>query len=156
MIKLKSLAINIIISLAVGGLSAFLSMNAMSIYQDLTLPAFAPKSIVFPIVWAVLYILMGVSSYLIYESKCDAKKSALTIYAVQLIVNFAWPLIFFNARAYLAAFIWLVILWLLVLWMIISFYKIKPLAGVLQIPYLIWITFAGFLNLMIYLLNQGG
>lgn len=78
---------------------------------------------------------------------------ALTVYGLQLVVNFFWSIIFFNMQAYLFSFIWLIILWLLIIWMIFKFKKISPLAAYLQIPYLLWVTFAGYLNLMIYILN---
>ncbi len=154
MIKLKPLIVSILIPLAVGGLAALLTMGQMDIYQTLTRPPLSPPSILFPIVWGILYLLMGISSYFIYISNSHIKKSALTLYAVQLVVNFIWPILFFNVQNYLFSFIWLVLLWILVLFMVILFYKIKPLAGVLQIPYLVWITFAGYLNLAIYLLNR--
>lgn len=154
MIKLKPLIVGILIPLAIGGLAALLTMGQMDIYQTLTTPPLSPPSILFPIVWGILYVLMGISSYFIYISDSSVKKSALTLYAVQLVVNFIWPILFFNLQNYLFSFIWLVLLWILVLLMIILFYKIKPLAGVLQIPYLVWITFAGYLNLAIYLLNK--
>ncbi len=153
LIKLKSLVISLLIPLAVGGLSGFLTMNSMEIYKNLNQPNFAPSPFAFPIVWTILYILMGISSYMIYESKSPLKNKALAVYAVQLIFNFIWPLIFFNAQMYLFAFIFLIALWLLVVWMIILFYKIKFVAAYLQIPYLLWLTFAAYLNFTIYLLN---
>ncbi len=153
MIKLKSLIINLIIPLAVGGLSGFLTMNSMEVYKNLNQPNFAPPSIAFPIVWAILYVLMGISTYMIYESGSPLKNRALIVYGTQLVVNFIWPLIFFNAGMYLFAFIWLIALWILVLWMTILFYKIKHAAAYFQIPYLLWLTFAAYLNFAIYLLN---
>lgn len=153
-IKLKPLIMSILIPLAVGGLAALLTMGQMDIYQTLTRPPLSPPSILFPIVWSILYLLMGISSYFIYISDSPIKGSALSVYAVQLAVNFIWPILFFNLQNYLLSFIWLVLLWVLVLLMIILFCKIKPLAGILQIPYLVWITFAGYLNLAIYFLNK--
>lgn len=153
LIKLKPLVVSILIPLLVGGLSALLTMGQMEIYPALTLPPLAPPSFLFPVVWAILYILMGVSAYLVYMSSSPSKTSALILYGIQLLVNFVWPLLFFNLQNYLVSFLWLVLLWVLTLAMVIAFYKIKPAAGLLQIPYLLWITFAGYLNLAIYLLN---
>ena len=153
--KLKPQIISVIIALAVGGLSALLTKNNMSIFEKINMPPLSPPSVVFPIVWAVLYILMGISSAIIYKNGTDREEvqSALKVYALQLAVNFFWSLIFFNMQAYLFAFIWLVLLWVLVIVMIVKFKKISPAAAWLQIPYLLWITFAGYLSLMIYLLN---
>ena len=153
--KLKPYIISVIIALAVGGVSALLTKNNMNIFEKINMPPLSPPSVVFPIVWAVLYILMGISSAIIYKNGTDREEvqSALKVYALQLAVNFFWSLIFFNMQAYLFAFIWLVLLWVLVIVMIVKFKKISPAAAWLQIPYLLWITFAGYLSLMIYLLN---
>lgn len=154
MIRLKPLVVSLLISLGIGGLASFLTRNSMDIYQDIVLPSFAPPSWLFPVAWTILYVLMGISAYMIYESKSELKGLALTVYITQLIVNFIWPLLFFNGRMFLAAFICLMILWLMVLWMISLFYKIKPLAAYMQIPYVIWLTFAAYLNWTIYTLNR--
>ena len=153
--KLKPYIISVIIALAVGGVSALLTKNNMNIFEKINMPPLSPPSVVFPIVWAVLYILMGISSAIIYKNGTEREEvqSALKVYALQLAVNFFWSLIFFNMQAYLFAFIWLILLWVLVIAMIVKFKKISPVAAWLQIPYLLWITFAGYLSLMIYLLN---
>lgn len=152
--KIKPYVISIAIALGVGGLSALLTRNNMNVYDTLVRPALAPPMIVFPIVWSILFILMGISSAMVYNERDEKEVSgALIVYGLQLIVNFFWSIIFFNMQAYLFAVIWLALLWLLVLWMIVRFYKIKPLAAYLQIPYLVWLTFAFYLTLMIYLLN---
>jgi len=155
-IKWPELIISIAISLVVGFLAGIFTSGSMGIYNNLTLPPLSPPSIVFPIVWTILYILMGISAYLIYVSDAskESKKNALTIYAIQLLMNFAWSIIFFNLNAYLISFVWLVGLWMMIVLMIISFYKINKTAAYLHIPYLIWVTFAGYLNLSIYLLNK--
>ena len=153
--KVKTYIISAAIALAVGGLSAFLTRNSMNIYQSINQPPLAPPAILFPVVWTVLYILMGISSAIIYMRRNETDVSgALKIYAFQLIVNFFWSIIFFNMHAYLFAFVWLVILWLLIIAMIASFKKISSIAAYLQIPYLVWVTFAGYLNFMIYFLNR--
>ena len=152
--KIKPYVISIAIALAVGGLSALLTSGNMNVYDTLNRPALAPPAIVFPIVWTILFVLMGISSAMIYEERGEQDVSgALIIYGLQLVVNFFWSLIFFNMRSYLFAVIWLALLWVLVMWLIIRFYKVKPLAAYLQIPYLIWLSFAFYLTLMIYLLN---
>ncbi len=154
MINLKSLIVSLLIPLAVGSISGFLSMESMKIYKTLNQPSFAPPSFLFPIVWSILYILMGISSYIVYESNSLLKNKALKVYAIQLLMNFIWPLIFFNAQMYLFSFIWLLAIWCLVLFMIILFSKIKPISGYIQIPYLLWLTFAAYLNLGVYFLNK--
>ena len=154
--NIKNYAVSILIALAVGGFSVLLTSGNMNLYSEITKPALAPPSILFPIVWTVLYALMGISAAVIYnkeDSNADKVKSALTVYGINLFLNFFWSIIFFNMRAFLFSFIWLVALWGVILVMIIRFYKIKPIAGLLQIPYLIWVTFAGYLNLSIFLLN---
>lgn len=152
--KIKSLITNLTISLGTGLLSALLTKDSMSVYENINKPLLSPPSIVFPIVWTVLFTLMGISSYLIYNSNSSNKTDALKIYAFQLIVNFIWPILFFNFQVYLISFIWLLFLWILILFMIINFYKINKSAGLLQIPYILWVTFAGYLNLMVYILNK--
>jgi tryptophan-rich sensory protein len=152
-IKWKPLLKSVAISLGVGILSGLLTMGGRETYQSITQSALSPPSVVFPIVWTILYILMGISAYIIAQSNSPSKKAALTIYAAQLIVNFFWSIIFFNAQAYLFAFIWLILLWVLIVAMMMSFYTIDRCAALLQIPYLLWVTFAGYLNWQIYILN---
>ena len=153
MINWKSLTANLAISLGTGILSALITRNSMDTYKNLNLPKLAPPSILFPIVWTILFILMGISAYIIYESNSDQKQSALTIYGIQLLVNFIWPILFFNLGLYLFSFIWIILLWLLIILMINSFKNISSLAAYLQIPYLLWVTFASYLNFMIYYSN---
>ena len=155
--KIKPYVISALIALAVGGLAAFLTRNSMDIYKEIALPPLAPPSILFPIVWTVLYILMGISSAMVYlrkDSAPGAVQNALSVYAINLVVNFMWSIIFFNFRALLLAFIWLLFLFAIILRMIFSFKSIKPLAGYLQIPYAIWVAFAGYLNFAIWWLNR--
>ncbi|MDO4731371.1 MAG: TspO/MBR family protein [Clostridia bacterium] len=154
MIKIKPLIISIAISLAVGILSGFLTMGAMQNYEVIQKPMLSPAPIIFPIVWTILFVLMGISAYRVYVYNDTNDKNALWLYAVQLAVNFIWPFIFFNAQQYLIAFIWLIILWILVLLMIIKFYKIDRISAYLQIPYIIWLTFAAYLNCGVYMLNM--
>ena len=153
MINIKSLFINLAIPLVVGFSSSLLTRNSMEIYSNTNQPSFAPPSILFPIVWTILYILMGISSYMISQSNSYLKSKAMYIYASQLIVNFIWPLIFFNARMFLFAFFWLLLLLILVIYMIVTFKKINKVSACIQIPYILWLIFASFLNFSVYLLN---
>ena len=153
-IDFKKLIINIAVPLGVGALSALISMGSMNSFASLNKPPLSPPAWLFPIVWSILYILMGISSYLITQSGKPARtKTALTVYGVQLFFNFMWSIIFFNLRAYLFAFIWLVMLLILVVANAYLFYKIDRRAGYLFLPYIIWVTFAGYLNFGIFLLN---
>lgn len=152
-IKLKNLLISILIPLAVGGLSSFIVRGSFSLFSQVNKPPISPPSILFPIVWTILYILMGIASYIVYENSKNKKNNGLTFYAIQLIFNFVWPILFFNYNLYLVSFIWLFILWILILITTIKFYNVNKIAGYLMIPYLVWVFFAGYLNLGIYLLN---
>lgn len=154
MIKLKSLLVNLLITLGGGAIIALLTKNSMDIYANVQQPPLAPPGTVFPIVWTILYTLMGISAYMITESKSPIKKKALTIYGIQLFLNFLWPLVFFNGQMFLPAFILLMAIWVMVLWMIGLFYQIKPVSAYLQIPYALWLTFAAYLNLGVYILNM--
>ena len=146
----------ILLTEAVGALSGWLSKGGMRLYSDtVSQPPLSPPSWLFPIVWGILYALMGISAARIYLSPPSPERSrGLNLYVLQLIVNFFWSLIFFNAQAFLFAFFWLMFLWLLVLGIIFLFYRTDPLAGKLQIPYLLWLSFAAYLNLGVWYLNR--
>ena len=151
-----SYAISIAIALMVGGLSALLTMGNMSLYEEVVQPPLAPPPILFPIVWTVLYVLMGVSAAMISGDRRVEKSertSALMPYAASLFVNFFWSILFFNFRAFLPAFIWLLLLEFLIIMTIISYRRINTGAAYLQIPYALWVAFAGYLNFAIWLLN---
>lgn len=153
-LNVKQLVISLLISLGVGILASILTADSFMVYSGLIKPPLSPPAWLFPVVWTVLYILMGVSAYMIYQSNDDYKYVALAIYGVQLIFNFLWSIIYFNLGNPLFAFVWLVMLWVLIVAMIISFAQINKTAALLQIPYLLWVTFAGYLNLALYLLNN--
>ena len=123
-----------------------------SSYSDLNKPFDVP-SIVFPIVWVILYILMGISIYIISEDKYKDKTKAYTLYIVQLIMNSLWTLFFFGFNWYTFSAIWIVLLLIAVILMIISFFKIDKKAAFLQIPYVLWLLFALYLNVSIAILN---
>ncbi len=150
----KTLAISLAVPLGVGAVSAFFTRNGMQYFsQTVNQPALSPPSWLFPIVWTILFLMMGTASYIIAVSKHPAQKKALTAYALQLAVNFVWPLLFFNLKAYLFSFFWIILLWFLVWTAFTHFYKINSTAGKLLIPYLLWLIFAAYLNFGIYLLN---
>lgn len=154
--KIKPYAISILISVGVGALSALITRGNMDLYDEIRTPPLAPPSILFPIVWTVLYILMGISAAMIYLNRTsDFKKrtAALATYASSLVVNFAWSIIFFNFKAYFFAFIWLLLLLYLVIKTIVQYRGIDKIAAYLQIPYAIWVTFAGYLSFGIWILN---
>lgn len=152
----KLLLLCIAIPLIVGGVSAFLTQNGMEVFETINKPPLLPPAWLFPIVWTILYILMGISSYLIVTSGEDENviSGAIRIYGYQLAVNFLWPTFFFNFGWYGFSFFWLVLLWILVFFMIWRFKDISKIAAYLNIPYLIWLTFAGYLNLGIWFLNR--
>jgi tryptophan-rich sensory protein len=153
--KLRTLLIAVAIPLLVGAVAGLLTRNSMQVFEGLQQPPFAPPGVLFPIVWTILYALMGIASYLIYTSGKDPDEvsSALTVYGVQLVVNFLWPIVFFRFGWYTFAFFWLILLWVLVIYTILLFYRISKPASWLMVPYLIWLTYAAYLNLGIVLLN---
>ena len=155
--KLTTFIIAIIIPLAIGGFSAFLTKNNMDIYGEINTPPLSPPSFLFPIVWTILYILMGISSAFIWLNRStnkDAAERGLLYYAVSLFFNFVWSLIFFNFRAYLFAFLWLLIMLVLIILTIVNYKKTVSIAAYLQIPYILWTAFAGYLTLGVFLLNR--
>lgn len=153
--NLKRFLISIAIPLVVGGLSAFITRGNMDLYSQINQPPLAPSGWLFPVVWSVLYILMGISLYLVWNGNAayNEKRRAYIFFGIQLLLNFIWSPIFFGMRQFLLAFVVLILMWIFTLGMILSFYKISKPAGFLQIPYLLWLTFAGYLNFAIYLLN---
>ncbi|MDO5557746.1 MAG: TspO/MBR family protein [Clostridia bacterium] len=152
MIDLKALIISILIPNLFGFLGGLLG-NSFST-PTFSQPSFTPPAIVFPIVWTILYTLMGISSYIIYTSNEPSKKSSLIIYGIQLVLNSLWTLFFFRLQWFLFSFIWILLILFFVILMIIKFYKINKTAGLLQIPYAIWLVFACILNFSVYLLNR--
>ena len=155
--KYKPFIVSVVIALAVGGLSAAVTSQSMEVYSKINQPPLSPPSILFPIVWTILFTLMGISAALVYrfkDTKHDGVRTVLIVYAVNLAVNFIWSIIFFNMQAYLFAFVWILLLIAVIVAMIILFKRISPLAAYLQIPYVLWVAFAAYLNLAIYILNK--
>lgn len=152
MSKIKIYAKSILIPVIIGGVIGLIISRSID-YNSLQKPPLSPPSILFPIVWTILYLLMGIS-YGIIDSKSLIELKTKIIYSLQLFVNANWSLIFFTLKWRLFAFIWIIILNILVIVMIIDFFKKNKTAGLLQIPYLLWIIFASYLNLGVYLLNK--
>ena len=151
----KKLLVCLGIPLAVGGASALLS-GGMDAYKTVVQPPLSPPGWVFPVVWTVLYLLMGYASYRVLTSGAATEdiKRALTFYGIQLFLNFLWSPVFFGLQWALAAFFILVAMWVMIYLTIREFSKIDELAGDLLLPYILWVTFAGYLNLGVYLLNR--
>ncbi len=152
MSKFKIFAKSILIPLIIGGIVGLIISDSID-YNSLEKPFLAPTSVLFPIMWTILYILMGIS-YGILESKSLIDSKSKFIYYLQLFVNAMWSIIFFVLKWRLFAFIWIILLDILVIVMIFDFYKKDKVAWLLQIPYLIWILFASYLNLSFYMLNK--
>ena len=152
----KPYALGILFSEAVGILSGWLSRGGMAHFRTaVTKPPLSPPDWVFPVVWTVLYALMGIGAARVWLSPpSPARRKGLNLYVLQLIVNFFWSLIFFNAQAYFLAFLWLMLLWALVFGMTLFFYQADLPAAKLQIPYRVWLIYAAYLNLGVWYLNS--
>ena len=152
----KTYAFWILFAEAVGALSGWITREGTQIYNTtIERPPLSPPSIVFPIVWGLLFALMGIGAARIYLAPASTARSrSLLIFLIQLLFNFFWSIIFFNFQAFGFAFIWLILLWLLILWMILSFRQVDKLAAWLQVPYLLWVTFAAYLNFGVWILNR--
>lgn len=172
----RILVISVLIPLLVGSIAGLSTMGGMEQFQSLRKPSLAPPAWIFPVVWTILYLLMGISFYLIYTSECRGnrrereeinsqcakknqctslqKNNALQLYGYQLVVNFLWPVLFFNFGWYGFSYLWLILLWILVARMIWEFDKISQTAALLNLPYLFWLGIAGYLNLSVWILNR--
>ena len=154
-VKLKPLFISLFLSLGTGALASLFTADCREQYATLYKPPFAPPGWLFPVVWTILFILMGVAAYLVYISDSTQKTDALKLYLVHLFVNFGWSIIFFRWNAYFLAFTWLLLLLYLVYMVAKEFFEINKIAGILLIPYLIWLIYAGYINLSIALYYLG-
>jgi len=153
--KLTSLLIFVIGTELVGAMSGLLSGgNFSEFYRTLEKPPLAPPGWLFPVMWAILYALMGISAFQIYEASDSRKSKALLLYFIQLAVNFSWSIVFFRFKSLLGAVVVIVLLLILVIWMIKQFGNIRKSAGLLNIPYLLWTAFATYLTVGIYLKNS--
>ena len=155
-IKWPLLLICIAIPLVSGSLSGLaIADHISSWYSTLNKPSFNPPNYLFGPVWSVLYILMGIGLYLILQTPKSAMRTkSIILFAVQLILNLSWSFIFFNAQSPFAALIIIGLLWIAILMMMIYFHTLSPIASYLQIPYLLWVSFASVLNAAIWLLNK--
>lgn len=153
-IQWKKLLVCIAVPLVVGALSAFFS-GGMGDFERVNQPPLSPPGWLFPVVWTILYTLMGIASYLVLVSDESnlMKGNALAVYGVQLVFNFFWSIIFFRYECYWCAFVWLLLLELFIILTALLFWKIDTRAAYLLIPYIVWVAFAGYLNLGIAILN---
>ena len=152
----KIYALWILATEAVGFWAGWLTREGSAVYNaTVAKPPLSPPGIVFPIVWGILYALMGIGAARIYPAPAsEARTRSLILYLVQLAFNFFWSIIFFNLQAFGFAFLWILVLWGLILWMILSFRQVDPPAAWLQIPYFLWVPFAAYLNLAVWMLNR--
>ncbi len=141
---------------AVGLLAGLLTRSGVEFYaENVMKPPLAPPNWIFPVVWTILYALMGISAVRIWQQPASADKGrAQNLFVIQLVLNFFWPLLFFNAQAYGFAAVWIIVLWIVVLLMILQMRKVDPPAAWLQVPYLVWLTFAAYLSLGVWIVNK--
>ena len=153
--SIKAYIVSILISEGVGALAGILTIEGTRAYSEtLIKPPLSPPAIVFPIAWAILYLLMGIGAARVWTARQGKERTlALRIYAIQLGFNFFWSIIFFNLQAYALAYVWLAALWALILVMIFAFNRVDKPAALMQIPYLLWVSFAGYLNIAVWMLN---
>lgn len=152
-INWKRVCISICISLMIGAVASWIVGAQMKSYLTLDKPPLSPPSFLFPVVWTSLYVLMGISSYIVYETHSYLSKEALKIYFLQLAFNFIWPIIFFDFHLYFLSLLILILLWLFVFVMVVVFHQINKRSAYLQFPYMIWVSFALYLNAGIWILN---
>ncbi|MDY4949870.1 MAG: TspO/MBR family protein [Clostridium cadaveris] len=155
-VDIGALIISLIISVGGGFIAGIFNKNYILMYSNLQKPVFSPPAIVFPIVWTILYILMGIAAYRVYMviKETNTSKIPLVFYGIQLILNFLWPFLFFNFRLYGLAFVELVVLFIFIILTTIAFFKRDKVAGMLMIPYAAWVAFAGVLNFFVWMLNE--
>lgn len=146
----------ILLTEATGALAAWLTMDGMELYKTQTIkPMLSPPAIVFPIVWSILYALMGIGMVrIVLSANSEERTDAIQVYLLQLAVNFTWSIFFFRLQAYGGALIVLFLLLLLIVWMILRFRRVEKPAALLQIPYVLWVAFAAYLNAGVWLLNR--
>lgn len=155
LVHLLPYAIFSAIALGTGWLSSLLTRYGLeNIYPTLQKSALTPPDIVFPIAWTILYVLMGVGMALVWNKGCPSRIRCLCLWIFQLFFNFFWSILFFGWNLHLAALIWLIGLFVLVVLMALCFRRSSPLAAWLQVPYLLWLLFAGYLNGVVWILNR--
>lgn len=154
-IHVGTLIIALLFPLLVGMISAALTSKSMAIYGNMTKPPLAPPAWVFPVAWTILYLMMGLSSYYLFLAPIDKewRTKVLTMYVIQLVMNFLWSIIFFSLGLYLFAFIWLLVMWCIVIILTFNAFFIDKTAARLLVPYILWLTFAAYLNLGAYIIK---
>lgn len=150
--KWKQLIVCLALPLAVGGLSALLSREGMRNFSSLEQPHLSPPMWLFPVVWTLLFLMMGLASWQVLRQPLRPR-AALPVYGVQLCFNFVWPLLFFRWGLFFVALLWLAALWVLILWTLLLFRRTRTSAGWLLTPYLLWVSFAAYLNAGVWRLN---
>lgn len=150
--KIIRCIIQVAIPLMIGGVIALLTNDAMRVYTKVDKPFLSPPSIVFPIVWTILYILMGIATFRMIN-RVGSKHESVVWYYAQLVINATWPLVFFNLEQYFMALLILILLMIFVLVLVISYYQLDKIAGYLMIPYFLWLCFALYLNMGVWILN---
>ncbi len=157
--RIVTMIICILIPLAVGIVSAVITGDAMSSFGEMNQPPLSPPAWLFPVAWTILYVLMGLASYFILvakpssDDKKRARRQALVGYILQLAFNFMWSLLFFKLELHIVAFIWLIIMWCIIGYTMLRAFRVSIPATLLLVPYILWCTFAGYLNIMIAILN---
>lgn len=152
--RLAGMVMWLAITLGAGAIGAVASRDADVFYGALELPAWAPPSSVFGPVWTALYVLMGVAAWMVWrEGELPHARRALGIFVVQLVLNTIWSWLFFRWHLGLLSFVDICVLWLLIVATMVAFWRIQPFAGVLLLPYLIWVSFAAALNLVVWRMN---
>lgn len=153
------LLVSLAIPLAVGGAAALLAGDSMATFDTFNKPPLAPPAWLFPVAWTILYILMGVACFLVWTQATNKQFTAkmktifFVVYGLQLAFNFFWSIFFFNLSWHLFAFFWLIALWLMILALLIWGFKNRRAVMWVLLPYILWVTFAGYLNIMIAILN---
>lgn len=149
------LAVAVVIPLCIGGLAAMLTGDMMKEYFFLNKPPLSPPGWVFPLVWTLLYVMMGIASYLVMDSGADRNLivKAFIFYGIQLLLNFFWSILFFNFSLYLVAFVELIAMWVTVMITAVLFFRVSTSASVLMVPYILWLSFAAYLNFAVYKLS---
>ena len=151
--KIRSYVFFSAVALLTGGVAGWLIRDSFESFEQINKPVFTPPAIVFPIIWSILYLLMGIGAARVAQNQSPQRENALTLFAAQLVINFFWPILFFRLNAYTLGAIWIVLLFILVTAMTWIFAQIDRIAGWLQLPYLLWLIFAGILNVAILILN---
>ncbi len=151
--NLTDMLIWIISAEIVGALSAIFSGGFSDFFEKYKEPPLLPPAWLFPVVWTILYALMGFSAYIISTTENPGKSKALAIYWTQLVINFSWSIVFFRFEALWASFAVIIVLLALIIYMVITFSKINKFAAQINIPYIVWVVFASYLNFVTALIN---